>query len=83
MKKEQLQVGKKFKIGDFDKYLKLYPNSDIDFSTYSGMKGTIVKIIDNNYALMAVPNKMDYGKWPLEQVPVKQLESISFGRKIQ
>jgi hypothetical protein len=45
-------------------------------STYIGMFGKIVEILDDNYALVNVPERLSYGKSPLTKVPIMQLEKI-------
>lgn len=49
---------------------------DLIYSTYIGMFGKIVEILDDNYALVNVQEKIRYGKNPLTKVPICQLEKI-------
>lgn len=67
-----MKIGDVVRIGDYDDYFK--PKSKIDYSTYGGLSGEVLRM-DKKYAHLYVPSKpLLYGKNPFTRVPKIQCE---------
>jgi hypothetical protein len=86
MRKEDLKIGMRVKIRDYEDFINdisIIEAKDLLCSTYSDMKGNIIKFINDDYVLLYVYDKLNYGKPPESKVPIKQLMEVSLEDQIK
>ena len=75
-----MKVGDIVKIGEYEKYFRVNRNSDLTFSTYSGLEGEVLEI-ESPYVRLYVPSKYTlYHKTPQTRVPEIQCEPTRWNR---